>query len=448
MDKILLVEDNESLGSVLATILEARGHAVACFSTAEEALEVFARGAFSCILCDFKLPGKSGLDLLKEVRRISPQVPFIIMTAYSSIGIAVEAMKQGANDFLTKPFEPEALCRVISEVINHRRIIDRNLGIATRRERKFLTQNAATRKVLERARRVARVDTSVLILGESGTGKELIARHIHEQSSRRDKPFVALNCASLPADLLESEIFGHEAGAYTGATQKRIGVFEYASEGTIFLDEIGDMPGNVQVKLLRALQENEIKRIGSNKTIKVNPRIISATNHDIERALSQGTLREDFYYRIAVVTLQIPSLRERTEDVELLTRYYIDYFCNITGKKQSVISPKALQLIHAYHWPGNTRELENVIERAVILSEDVIGPEHLGIQLQLDFESMRESCRTLHDIASEAVKQAESDTIIRTLRYTLGNKAEAARLLGVSYKTLLNKVREYGLEVS
>ena len=447
-DKIMLVEDNDSLRQVLAEILEEHGYAVECCGSAEQALRALEQGMPSCILCDFKLPEQTGLDLLQAVRAIPAQVPFLLMTAYGSIDIAVQAMKLGANDFLTKPFEPEVLCRVLEQLFQHSRIIDRNPGSLSRRERRFLTENAATQQVLHRARKVAKVDTPVLILGESGTGKELVARMIHEQSPRRDQPFVALHCASLPFDLLESEIFGHEAGAYTGATQKRIGVFEYASAGTIFLDEIGDMPPPMQVKLLRALQENEIKRIGSNRTIKVNPRILSATNHDIEAALQRGTLREDFYYRLAVVTLTVPPLRARPEDITLLCEHYIDLFCSTTGRKSLGLSREALDTIRAYHWPGNTRELENVIERAVILAEDCIRPEHLGVNLSLDFGGLSEACATLHQVALQAAQQAEIEMIRRTLRHTLGNKAEAARLLGVSYKTLLSKVKEYGLSAA
>ena len=299
--------------------------------------------------------------------------------------------------------------------------------------------------VLGQARKVARVDSTVLILGESGTGKELVARYIHEHSSRKDRPFVAVNCAAMPPELLESEFFGHEAGAFTGATQDRKGVFEMSSEGTLFLDEIGDMAPALQVKLLRALQDKEIKPVGGTDSIKVNPRIIAATNQPIEEALKTHRLREDFYYRLAVVTLNIPPLRGRPDDVTLLVQYFMEYFCNAAGKQLIQMDATAWDLLKRYPWPGNTRELENVIERAVILAQDKIFPEHLGIQLGLSIEALEEATLTLPEIALRASQQAEIEIIRKVLLKTRGNKTQAAKLLGVSYKTLLNKVKEYKL---
>jgi len=446
MARILIVEDADSLREVLKSVIENEGHQVDAFPDAESALEILRAKTFDCILADFKLPGKNGIEFLQEVRKISAQVPFIIMTAFGSIQIAVEAMKYGANDFVTKPFEPASLCSMLDQVIEHRRVIDRNLGVRTRRDRSFLTHNSETDHLMHQARKVARVDSSVLILGESGTGKELIARYIHEQSPRKDKPFVAINCAALPPDLLESEFFGYEAGAFTGATQTRIGILEIASEGTIFLDEVGDMPLNLQVKLLRALQEGEIKRVGGNKIIKVAPRLIAATNKDIEAALESGEMREDFYYRVAVITLTVPPLRERPEDVELLTNYFIEYFCNSIGKKTLAVDEAAKRLLTLYEWPGNTRELENVIERAVILAEGAIKPEHLGLNLKAAFDSLSEATMSLTEISSQASRKAEIELIRKILGQTMGNKTKAAQLLGVSYKTLLNKVKEYNIQ--
>ncbi len=443
--RILIVEDVDSLREVLKTVLEHEGFAVDAYASAEEALVGLTGKQFDCILADFKLPGKNGIELLKAVREISAGVPFIIMTAFGSVEIAVEAMKHGANDFITKPFEPAMLSSMLKQVIEHKRIIDRGLGHRTRRDRTFLTNSASAERLLHQARKVARVDTSVLILGESGTGKELIARFIHEQSPRSAKPFVAINCAAMPADLLESEFFGYEAGAFTGATQTRLGILEIASEGTIFLDEVGDMPFNLQVKLLRALQEGEIKRVGGNKIIKVSPRILAATNHNVEEALEKGLLREDFYYRIAVVTLTVPPLRERMEDIEMLSKYFIEYFCCATGKKALEVEKSTMEAIRGYAWPGNIRELENVIERAVILADEKIFPEHLGITLERSINSMGEASVSLSEISAQASRKAEIDIIRRILGQTLGNKSKAAQILGVSYKTLLNKVKEYHL---
>lgn len=444
--EILVVEDAETLRDVLASVLTGEGYRVTTAATAEEAMPLIEENSYQLVLSDFKLPEKNGIDLLQFVREHDREVPFIIMTAFGSIEIATEAMKSGANDFLTKPFEPEQLVDVISEVISHRQVVNRSLGKETRRGRKFLTKDEITQRVLEQAKKVARVATSVLLLGESGTGKELIARYIHEQSPRHDKPFIAVNCAAMPAELLESEFFGHEEGAFTGATQTRTGVLELASEGTIFLDEVGDMPPELQVKLLRALQEGEIKRVGGNQTIHVEPRIIAATNIDVEEALDNGKLREDFYYRIAVVSLEIPPLRERPEDVEELIQYFLSYFSSTLGKDLPVLTKEAQSVLRKYPWPGNARELENVIERAVILARDEIYPEHLGLSLSIDYGALQEAAYTLPEIAQQAVQKAEVEVISKVLRQTQGNKSQASRILGVSYKTLLNKIRDYELE--
>ena len=444
-NRILLVEDADTLREVVATLLQSQGYLVDAFASAEAALPALRSHQYACVLADFKLPQKNGIELLKEVREIAPSVPFLIMTAYGSVEIAVQAMKYGANDFITKPFEPEYLTRIIREVIEHKRIIDRSAGLATRRERQFLSKDEAVREITRKASKVARVDSSVLILGESGTGKELLARLIHEHSPRRERPFVAVNCAAIPAELLESELFGHEAGAFTGATQNRVGLFELASEGTIFLDEIGDMPPQLQVKLLRALQEHEIRPLGSSDSVKVNPRVVCATNIDIEAALNSGSLRDDFYYRIAVVTFTIPPLRERKADIEMLAQNYIEFFCAKLGRERLVLDPTAADLLLAYHWPGNARELENVIERAVILADSVIRPQHLGIELKVDFSALNDAAISLSEISQRAAQAAETEVILKVLEQTRGNKSNAARVLGVSYKTLLNKIKEYGL---
>ena len=445
MDRVLIVEDVDSLRDVLSAVLEREGYTVVACGSAEEALEAFKQSTFSLVLSDFKLPEMTGIDLLRSVRKRSANVPFLLMTAFGSIDMAVEAMKEGANDFIAKPFEPSTLVRSIKEIIAHRRIVDRSVGLSQRRERSLLTASENVEKVLAQATKVARVDSSVLILGESGTGKELLARHIHEHSPRKDKPFVAVNCGAMPSELLESEFFGHEAGAFTGATQGRIGLFEFASEGTIFLDELGDMPRPLQVKLLRALQEHEIKRVGSNKSIKVNPRIIAATNLTLEEILDGGSIREDLYYRIAVVTLSLPALVKRPNDVELLVKHFCQEFSSSSGRPAPTIDETAWDLLRRYRWPGNARELENVIERAVLLADDVIRPEHLGITVRLDFDALMEATINLHEIAEKAAREAEIEMIVKVLGRTDGNKSRAAQLLGVSYKTLLNKVKEYQL---
>lgn len=441
--KVLVVEDADSLREVLQSVLLHEGYQVLAVPDAEAAIAAIEKESFSCVLADFKLPGMNGIELLRAVRERHAALPFLLMTAFGSIEIAVEAMKLGATDFITKPFEPERLCGIVHDVITHHRVLDRSGR--RRGQRRFLTRNEQMEQVREEARRVARVNTSVLILGESGTGKELIARYIHEHSPRADKPFVAINCAAMPAELLESEFFGHEAGAFTGATQSRAGVFEVASEGTLFLDEIGEMPKALQVKLLRALQEFEIKRVGGNEIIKVNPRIIAATNQKIPQALDNGAIREDLFYRLAVVTLELPPLRERPEDIPLIADYYRELFCSRFGK-QLDWGDDAMELLVQYPWPGNARELENVIERAVILADAQIDSAHLGLRPNLDTDSLGEASRTLHEISQQAAKEAEVQAIRRALVQADGNKTRAAQLLGVSYKTLLNKVRDYELD--
>jgi DNA-binding NtrC family response regulator len=285
----------------------------------------------------------------------------------------------------------------------------------------------------------------VLILGESGTGKEVLARYLHEHSPRRDKPFIAVNCAAIPPDLLESEFFGHEEGAFTGATQCRVGVLELASAGTVFLDEVGDMPPLLQVKLLRALQEHEIRHVGGNKQIRVTPRIIAATNRDVEAEIASGEMRDDFYYRLAVVTFNLPPLRERKEDIMPLVERSMKHFAVMMGKENVSIDPVAKDMLMTYSWPGNVRELENVIERAVVMCDHEIRAEHLGIYVRLDLAAIEESIKTLPEIASQAVRRAEVEAIERALHVTGGNKSKAADILGVSYKTLLNKVKEYNI---
>lgn len=445
MDPILIVEDSDSLREVLATVLEREGFSVVAVPTAEDAMHAFSAQGFSCVLADFKLPRMNGIDLAKRIRESAPHLPFLIMTAYGSIDVAVEAMKSGANDFITKPFEPETLAPILRQVMQHHRIVDRSCSSRKKSKHGLVTESPKFEKILDQARRVAAVDTPVLILGESGSGKEVMARYIHDHSKRHDKPFLAVNCGAIPAELLESEFFGHEAGSFTGATQSRIGIFELASYGTVFLDEVGEMPPHLQVKLLRVLQEHEIRKVGGSKTIKVNPRIIAATNRSMQDAITTGLMREDFYYRIAVVTLALPPLRDRKEDIPHLIDGLVHHYAAIAGKEVPQIDPLAQDILETYSWPGNVRELENVLERAVLLTEGIIRPEHLGIQICLNISALEEATRTLSEVTSAAVKQAEGEAIARALSLTDGNKSKAAELLGVSYKTLLLKVKEYNL---
>jgi len=446
MKSILLVEDSESLRDVLSTVLRDEGFCVSASSSAEEALELFAKCEFQMVLSDLKLPMKSGLDFLRESREIRPSTPVVVMTAYGEIDTAVQAMKLGAADFITKPFDPGTLCSLIEQILEHRRVIDRSaLGVRKRTPRKLVSQSKEMEELLRQARKVAPLSTPVLILGESGTGKDLLARLIHDGSYAPAQPFVAVNCASTPGELLESEFFGHEAGSFTGATERRIGLFEVASNGTIFLDEIGNMPMALQVKLLRVLQESEIKRIGGNSNTKINTRVLSATNCDIEEAIKKGAFRADLYYRLSVVTLEIPPLRERRGDIPLLANYFVKCLATDMGCEVRPISPEALRMLESYSWPGNVRELENVIERAMIFSSGPILPDTLQLGQTLARENT-DAALSLPEVASIAVRQAEVEAILRVMAQTGGNKSKAAKILGVSYKTLLNKFKEYSLE--
>lgn len=442
--KVLIIEDVDTLRNALTLILEREGYIVRACESGEEALHDFEAGSYDCIVSDFKLAGIDGLQILERIRAIDSRVPLFLMTAFATIDLAVHAMKYGATDFITKPFEPELFLESIKQGISHRKIHDKELGLNTKRERKLSSKSPEMLVTIEQARRVAKVESSVMIFGESGTGKELLARFIHEQSNRKDKPFIAINCAALPYNLLESEFFGHEAGAFTGATKSRVGLFEVASEGTIFLDEIGDMPKSLQVKLLRALQEREIKRIGGNKVIKVNPRVIAATNCSERMVLESERLREDLYYRLAVITFELAPLRDRPEDIEFLTTRFIEYFSGVFNRTQPTLSKAASDALLRYSWPGNIRELENVIERAVLLAKESIDTEHLGLEGVT--ETDQTLTESLHQIADMAARTAEIAAIAKMLKRTVGNKSKAARELGVSYKTLLHKVKEYGLE--
>ncbi len=442
MDRVLIVEDSQSLREVLKTVLEREGYEVEARPAAEDALSSVSDQHFSLILSDFKLPGMNGIEFMREARGKSPTVPFVVMTAFGSIDIAVEAMKHGANDFLSKPFEPDQLCSVVKDMVEHQRVLDRNLGRYQRRRRKVVTRDPKLLGILERTKKAAQFDTPILILGESGVGKELLARHIHEHSPRKNEKFISINCAAIPHQLLESEFFGHESGAFTGATQSRSGLFEVAKNGTIFLDEIGDMPQHLQVKLLRALQEGEIRRVGGNNTIKVSPRIIAATNKKVEDG-EDSSLREDFYYRLAVLSVTIPPLRDRKEDIKLLVEHFLKEFSEQANKKAPEVDDATWEILTRYPWPGNVRELENVMERATLLCQDSLLPEHLGITLDIDFDTIEDIIATLPEVAERASRKAEVDLINKILQRTGGNKSKAAEVLGVSYKTLLNKIKDY-----
>lgn len=447
MYKILIIEDKKSMADMLTKVFKAEGFNVKTALNLTDGLSKITSD-LSAVITDLKLPDGDGMDILKFVKRTSPFIPVIVMTAYGSIEIAVKAVKEGAYDFITKPFDPDHLLLIIKRAIEERAIEKENL-LLKREFQDFLKMPVIIGisnkwiDVMEKVKKVAPLKTTILITGESGTGKELLARAIHYLGPRAEYPFVTVNCAAIPKDLIESEIFGYEKGAFTGAGELKLGKFELADKGTIFLDEIGDMDIALQSKLLRAIQEKEFERVGGTRTIKVDIRIIAATNKDLQKEVSAGRFREDLFYRLNVFPINIPPLRERREDILPLARYFIAQFCKEFNKPVLSLSSQAEAVLLNHEWKGNVRELRNVIERAVILCDSaIIYPEHLNICSNAQ-ESLLD--QSLHEVGLSAAMMAEKAKIEEVLRLTKGNKLKTAEILKVSYKTLLNKIKEYGI---
>lgn len=455
MDTVLVIEDKESMAEMLKETLESEGYRVVSAGDGAEGIRYLREDRIDLILTDLKLPKKDGIDILKTAKEENQLIPVIVMTAFGSVETAVAAMKAGAFDFITKPFDTDHLLMLIKRALETQRLLTENILLKEEFVSKFgfpriIGKSGKIADVAQIVQRVAPTKTTVLLLGESGTGKELFARAIHNLSNRQTYPFVPINCAAIPRDLLESELFGHEKGSFTGADSKKLGKFELADKGTIFLDEVGDMDLTIQSKLLRAIEEGEIERVGSPKALKVDVRIVAASNKDLEKAVEDGRFREDLFYRLNVFPIRIPPLRERKEDVPLLVEYFINKYCLEMKTSVKSISKEALEMLVSYHWKGNVRELENAIERAVILCDgDVITPEHFVLNRQFLFEAAERSLPMsgpLENVAKEALRIAESRRIIEALKETRGNKTKAAEILQVSYKTLLTKIKEYGIE--
>ena len=454
METILVVEDKESMAQMLKDTLESEGYEVISAKTGTEGLKYLRESGIDLVLTDLKLPEKDGIEILRTSKEENQLIPVIVMTAFGSVETAVQAMKEGAFDFITKPFDIDHLLMLIKRALETQRVFTENILL---REEfasklgfpKIVGKSAGITEVAQLVQKVAPTKTTVLLLGESGTGKELFARAIHNLSHRRDYPFVPINCAAIPKNLLESELFGHEKGSFTGADAKKLGKFELADRGTIFLDEVGDMDLTLQSKLLRAIQESEIERIGGMKTVKVDVRIVAASNRDLEKAVEDKGFREDLYYRLNVFPIQIPPLRERREDIPLLVEYFISRYCLELKTTQKDISKDALNILMNYRWKGNVRELENTLERAIILCDgDSITPEHI-VLTQRPVPDSAEQWQvegSLEDVAKRALRIVETQRIVEALRKTKGNKSKAAEILRVSYKTLLTKIKEYGIE--
>lgn len=454
MASILLIEDKESMGQMLVQALEGEGHQAIWARDGRQGLQRLKESMVDLVVTDLKLPYKNGFEILDAVKEHNPLTPVILMTAYGTVEGAVKAVKQGAYDFLTKPFDPDHLLLLIGKALEKQRLTTENLILREEfsqqwRHLKIIGQSPGIREVEENIRKVSPSKTTVLLLGDSGTGKELFARAIHSLSPRENGPFIAINCAAIPRDLLESELFGHERGAFTGAVERRMGKFELANGGTIFLDEIGDMDLALQAKLLRVLEGNEFMHVGGNVKVKADVRVIAATNKDLQAAIAEQVFREDLFYRLSVFPIFIPPLRDRKEDIPTLAEHFMAYYAAQLNKEPKELSPEAMDLLVQHTWTGNVRELQNCIERAVILSDArLILPEHLGIRARgLNEGTVNEFPLngTLQEVSSAAAKIAESRLIKRVLQETGGNKSRAAEVLKVSYKTLLTKIKEFGL---
>ncbi len=441
--KILVIDDEQRMCLVLKAGLEVDGHQIEMTFDGNAGLKKFSEGVFDLVITDLKMPGRDGLSLLEDIKRMNPATEVILMTAYATAQTAVDAMKKGAYDYILKPFEMAELKLRVRRILEKKALASENLALKERlKERYSMTnmigQSGAMQHVFRMIEKVAASDTTVIIRGESGTGKELVANAIHQQSPRLKEPFVAVNCGALPESLLESELFGYERGAFTGADKRKIGRFELAGKGSIFLDEIGDISAATQVKLLRVLQSKEIVRLGGTETIKIQARTIAATNRNLEDLLKQGTFREDLYYRINVFPINLPPLRERKEDIPLL----IEHFLKKHQTDLTKIDKRALKLMMNYSWPGNVRELENILERLLIMvGEAEITPKDLPPQLYIE-----ENPGFAFEIPEEGIslEDVEKGLINQALVRAHGNKSKAAKLLGITRRKLYSMMERLG----
>ena len=461
MADILLVEDKDSLRRVLRLTLENAGYSVAEAVDASSALNEIATARHRLILTDLRMPNGSGLDVLRSARSADADVPVIVMTAFGSIDEAVQAMKDGAHDFLQKPVDSNHLLLLVERALEQARLRTENVLLREEWSRRYgfpriVGESDALKRAVGETQRVAQTEATVLLLGESGTGKELFARAVHHLSPRRDKPFVAINCAAIPETLIENELFGHERGAFTGATDRRQGKFELAAGGTVFLDEIGELPLAVQGKLLRAIEEKVVDRIGGRAPVAVDVRVVAATNKDLKAAVENGEFRGDLFFRLAVFPIEIPPLRDRGDDVVLLARHFAAEIGNELRGREAQLNPEAESALRQHRWPGNVRELANAIERACILTDTMtldardlgLGDVDTGTTARdgdAEVLSQLDLSGTLSDVGHRALRLVERRKIVHVLEANLGNKSKTAEDLGVSYKTLLNKMKEYAL---
>jgi len=445
--KILVVDDEEIMRDVLSTLLAAENYSVDFAHNGAQALEKARESDYSVVLLDLMMPDMDGLQVLEQFRKMESNPVTVILTAFASIEKAVKATKLGAFDFITKPFKNDEILLAVKNAAEHRRLLEENLRLKkSLRERynfkNIIGKSAAMQQVFDLIAQVAPRRSTILVQGDSGTGKELVAKAIHASSGRADAPFVAINCGNIPSDLLESEIFGHAKGAYTGATSSKKGLFEVADGGTLFLDEVATISLETQAKLLRVIQEREFRRLGGLENIKVDVRIIAATNRDLQAAVEQGTFRDDLYYRLNVIVIKLPPLQERSEDVPLLADHFIKRYCEENEKEVCVLEPSALKVLMDYHWPGNVRELENVIERAVVLAPgNVITADLFPKNLSHFLPDSQVKIPVDGLPLKERVTNYERSLILAALDHTDWNQKRAAELLSVNATTLSEKLK-------
>lgn len=447
--KILIVDDDSAHRKMLEAVLSAQGYEIRQAEDGQTAITAVEKRFYDLILMDVRMTLVGGIEALKRIKEISPGIPVIIMTAYASVSTSVEALKSGAYDYLTKPLDIDELKILINKALRHQQLEKENIYLREQLKDRFdfskiIGQSSAMRKLLETIAIVAPTEATVLITGESGTGKELIANAIHLNSPRREKPLIKVNCAALPEALLESELFGHEKGAFTGALTRRQGRFQLAHKGSIFLDEIAEMAPSTQAKILRVLQEREFEPVGSSNTVRIDTRVIVATNKNLKEEIQEGHFREDLFYRINVVTLSVPPLRERREDIPLLADFFLKQYAVKNRRLIKGFTPRATDLLMRYDWPGNVRELENMVERSVIMVRgDMITPDEFPDTLRaLDPELLKSE---IDLTPGRSLKDVEKEMILMTLKDTEGNRTHAAKILGISRRTLQLKLKEYGI---
>jgi len=455
--QILLIDDEPHNREALTLLLTGNGFQVEAVGTGEEALKVLEHTPYAVVITDLFLPGVSGIDILKRIKIDYPYTNVVLITGNASAETAVEAMKEGAFDYITKPVDFEKLKIIVSKALEKSQLVAENLYLRQQLRGKYAFDNIighspAMQQVFSRLEKIVHTDSTILILGDSGTGKELVARAIHFNGTRRNKPFIAINCGAIPAELLESELFGHVRGAFTGAVADKPGKFELADGGTVFLDEIGTMPAHLQMKLLRVLQEQEIERVGGSRRIKLNVRVISATNANLEADVKEGRFREDLYYRLNVIPILLPPLKERREDIPLLVRHFLQKSCQEMQRKLMSVSPAAMHALEDYDWPGNVREMENVIERSVALTDGEqierkdLPPDIAGSSDELPNGRLAPRVTEAGIDMPATVAELEREMIRDALSLGKGVKARAAALLGINRTTLVEKIKRLGLQ--